>query len=355
MKRLIKTDPAAASLLKIVSEIQEQLALVNESEKDDFVNNFPRQIMPIVTEGIAEVFNTAVQEHIDSRLFLVCYYEPSPNPIFSSDMGYLAAIQDLYKFAFDSSFQIKQLEYLYEKIFGVNELYSEDKEEYEKRGIVGLDLYVFKEHIHTLQMLRDIISHTQSEYNGTLQRERIREYHIWVESLIGKETPEEESDYDILLQELVRLRESLLDQLIRFIAEIATLSDSSKKSYISGWIDKTIEWYCSGVKREIYIGHLIDYYIRIRYADNLYEVPPSNILKEIAYGWIKDIGIKRGYKPYYPKEMRERFFNDLKKELKDIIENDTLAVNSLLPEELLDAHIYEYGVFTEENCPEVNI
>ena len=63
---------------------------------------------PIISVDVARRLNEIIQNTLYSRLFLFCNYEPTNLPAVSEEGKYLVAVQDLYKFAIDSSCILKK-------------------------------------------------------------------------------------------------------------------------------------------------------------------------------------------------------------------------------------------------------
>ena len=196
---------------------------------------------PVISADAAQCLNQKVQQLIDSRLFLCCNYEPTVSYAISEEGQYFTAIQDLYKFAIDSSCIIK----CYDKFIHAQQELSHFK---------GL-----RDILDCIDVLRSVTDHNQSRLNGRMAKERLENYSIWLQQCLGKDAPESPADFLVLYRKTHTIAEELLAYLNQFIELLGVLSD--KTDVTQKWIDCTLRWYCSNTKTEIYKGQLMDAYI----------------------------------------------------------------------------------------------
>lgn len=69
--------------------------------------------MSVISATQANQLNHLVRKEIDSRLFLTCNYTPTEVPALGNSAKFYLGIQDLYKFAVDTSFVIGNLDSVY--------------------------------------------------------------------------------------------------------------------------------------------------------------------------------------------------------------------------------------------------
>lgn len=206
--------------------------------------------MSVISVTQADQLNHLVRKEIDSRLFLTCNYMPTEVPALGSSAKFYLGIQDLYKFAVDTSFVISNLDkYL-----------PSDTEKSFTRD--------FQARIDDIKDLRSVIDHSQSGCDGFFAREHLRRYDNIIHTALDKPKnkdktvtqaklrPETESDFELLYASLEDRADRLLADLKSFIKRVAT-SDEREKITIR-WIAATIEWY--GRKQDIYLGQLGDVY-----------------------------------------------------------------------------------------------
>ena len=109
---------------------------------------------PVISAETANRLNRLVQTQIDSRLFLFCNYEPTHSYTISEDAQFLTAVQDLYKFAIDSS---GILQYYYR--------YVPKADQYQFKPLSGI--------LDKIKALRSVIDHNQSAANGMVEQNLI--------------------------------------------------------------------------------------------------------------------------------------------------------------------------------------
>lgn len=117
---------------------------------------------PVISAETANRLNRLVQTQIDSRLFLFCNYEPTHSYTISEDAQFLTAVQDLYKFAIDSS---GILQYYYR--------YVPKADQYQFKPLSGI--------LDKIKALRSVIDHNQSAANGMVEQNLIQICATWVE------------------------------------------------------------------------------------------------------------------------------------------------------------------------------
>ncbi len=195
---------------------------------------------PILTSQHAESINALVQQVIDPRLFLLCNYEPTIRHAISEDGIYQLNIQDLYKFAIDSTAIIKQYFDFIPKNTG-----WPDSEKWNH----------LKEQISSF---RTVFDHNISKKDGQESREAMDAYLCWVRAVIKKPTPETLDDYKQLNEKLKEMAGDVRACFESFIRCAAANPDRS--GVVDKWIDKTLYWYSNNTKTGIYKGYLIDYY-----------------------------------------------------------------------------------------------
>lgn len=184
--------------------------------------------------------NRKVQEAIDPKLFLFCNFEPTVSWFLSPDAQYLISIQDLYKFAVDSSCIIK----CYRDFLDRSQWKNYDR------------LHGICDQINTL---RAVVDHNQSDQNGWIEQNRLDGYTEWIRKTVGKEKPTEPKDFDLLNQKLFAIAKELIQLLEKFVDCVGR--SCKKEEQVQLWINKTLRWYTSNTKTEIYKGQLINAYV----------------------------------------------------------------------------------------------
>lgn len=206
--------------------------------------------MSVISATQANQLNHLVRKEIDSRLFLTCNYTPTEVPALGNSAKFYLGIQDLYKFAVDTSFVIGNLDkYL---PFGTEQSFIRD----------------FRTQIDDIKNLRSVIDHSQSGYDGFFAREHLRRYDRIIQAALNKPKskdeavakvklrPETESDFELLYVSLKDRADRLLEDLEFFIKRVATSDE--REEIAMRWVAATIEWY--GRKQDIYLGQLGDVY-----------------------------------------------------------------------------------------------
>lgn len=195
---------------------------------------------PVVSAATAEHFNQMIQKGIDSRLFLFCNYEPTLQGGVSAEGSYLLAIQDLYKFAIDSSCVLKQ----YKSFLG-KEMWND----YSRLGEI----------LDTISELRTAIDHNRSEYNGWFDQNTLAFYKSWLQSCIAKDAADSEEDYEKLLNSLTTIANDLVELVDKFASHLISARDKTRT--VDCWINSTLDWYSNTSKTDLYRGQLINAYI----------------------------------------------------------------------------------------------
>lgn len=195
---------------------------------------------PILTAKHAEDLNKLVQSLIDSRLYLFCNYEPTIRHVISEDGEYLVNIQDLYKFAIDSSCIIKQ----YYKILPESDYWQFSN---------------LRKLLDQISTFRTVFAHNISDKDGQLSVDKMAIYESWVRSAIGKTAPQTTDDFKILNRKLSDMATELLQSIEKLIRHFSQIPDQG--SVVSSWIDKTLYWYSNNTKTDIYKGNLVSAYI----------------------------------------------------------------------------------------------
>ena len=229
---------------------------------------------PIISAQTAEEINEKVQRLIDPKLFLFCNYSPTRVYSFSEDGAYLVAIQDLYKFAIDTSPILKKIHIILPKgsVYQFQDL---------KRSIECVD------------MLRSVLDHSQNILNGLEQKKRLDEFLLWQQSVLHTNSePQTNEDFAKLYAELERIAQTLLAQVDKLVRMIAALPLKEKEESVRKWIDILLAWYGSNTKTEIYKGILADLYISKAQVANPYFLDnigsSNNIYRKIG-SWIGEM------------------------------------------------------------------
>lgn len=206
--------------------------------------------MNVISVAQADQLNHLVRKKIDSRLFLTCNYTPTEVPALGSSAKFYLGIQDMYKFAVDTSFVISNLD---------KYLPSDTEKSF---------IRDFRARIDDIKDLRSVIDHSQSGCDGFFAREHLRRYDNIVHAALDKPKnkdkavaksklrPETESDFELLYVSLKDRADRLLADLEFFINRVATSDE--REEITMRWIVATIEWY--GRKQDIYLGQLGDVY-----------------------------------------------------------------------------------------------
>lgn len=249
--------------------------------------------------------NQLVQDKLAPQLFLCCNYNPLSVVGMSDDGKYYPAIENLYRVVSDCSCVIKRLHRFQCKI--ISNTSTIDK---------------YRNIIDTVNMLRSVVAHNNSVYNGRREAEHLDDYHCWVQRFIGKSEPVQTDDYVALLAELRNISNALYDLIEEYIL---TAAEHAKKDVIiEEWESYIIDWYCGkNVKRDIFLGVLEDEYLaRLPLTTVDHQLP-----RRVAY-WIQN---------YYTNEVK---INNFRKAARDFqsealnayIEKLQETINTLITE-----------------------
>lgn len=187
----------------------------------------------------AENLNAKVRDFIDPRLFLFCNFEANDLWVLGADALFVVSVQNLYKFAVDSSCILKN----YRDFLDPSRFSAFQR---------------LQQLLDQISMLRAVIDHNQSSQDGWLEQKRLEDYDNWVREIIRKDRPTTAEDFSLLNRTLTAIAAELVQQAELFVSEVA---GSSKPALIEKWIGKTLRWYVSNTKTEIYKGQLISAYI----------------------------------------------------------------------------------------------
>lgn len=212
--------------------------------------------MSVISAEQAEQMNRLVRKRIDSRLFLTCNYAPTEVPSSSNSAKFYLGIQDLYKFAVDTSCIIAYLS---------KYTPSDTEEEF---------ISSFRSQVNDIKDLRAVIDHSQSNADGFFAREHLCRYDSIIRAALNKPRdtskdktgvgnkgkiklqPEDDEDFELLYADLEGRAARLLEDLESFIDRVATSSE--KEDIVARWIQDVLDWYSR--KQNIYLGQLGDVY-----------------------------------------------------------------------------------------------
>ncbi|MCC8161946.1 MAG: hypothetical protein LIO86_01970 [Lachnospiraceae bacterium] len=221
---------------------------------------------PVISAADAQLLNREVQKFISPQLFLCCNYEPTLFHGEHEDAKFMTAIQDLYKFAVDTSYVISHY-WRY--------LQKEDKYQFRSLGW----------RLEEIKMLRAIFDHNQSEANGFQDRLQMQNFREWVNRQIQKEKPETDADYEKLNQRLTQISADLrktLSQYIRFVGNC-----SNRDNFIEQWKSDTIKWYCRNTSTDYYMSQLKDRYSAECHRGGFYNVLSQRSLSIKVEKWME--------------------------------------------------------------------
>ena len=255
---------------------------------------------PIISTAEANRLNGIIQSTLDNRLFMFCNYEPTMSLAVSEQGRFLLAVQDLYKFAIDSCFVLKNHNWCTFIPKRMQSNYSRIDE------IVAF-----------ISGLRSAIDHNQSVANGWLEQQYIASYKEWLLAVISKEAAECEEDYFTLCLEL----ETIADELIRITEMFAYQfsSQTDKQRIIDNWVSETLKWYTTS-KQDIYRSQMIDAYIaRIEGKGKIIKDLSRATMFNRTTRWIK----KKYHYPFL--QEKEKLLSDIKQ-----LENALLPNNKEL-------------------------
>ena len=229
---------------------------------------------PVISADAAQKLNQKVQEEIDPRLFLCCNYHPTASYAIGEDGKYMTSIQDLYKFAIDSNCIIK----VYKRFLPWDSLSEEERDTFKRFDAV----------LKQVDLLRAVTDHNNSPQNGYMEKERAERYGEWLYEVLGKPTPETQADFAQLNQQLADMAADLLQGLHYFVACAAR--QHNRNEIVADWIDRTLRWYCSPTKQEIYKGQIMDAYIANTraYGRDYPELYQIRRLTPKIQAWVRD-------------------------------------------------------------------
>ena len=183
---------------------------------------------------------------ISPIVFWTCNYEPTESYSINEDAMFLDGIQDLYKFAIDTNCVLRSLVYN-----SKNSIYD---------GLLGREERTrMRSHIDTIQMLRSVIDHNQSELNGRYSAESLDSYRMWIKTHLGSNQPTSNGDFSRLCDALEDLGTALMSDCEMILNRLRRMSN--RQGIVDRWVDATIRWYCTGTRQQYYKGQLADYYI----------------------------------------------------------------------------------------------
>lgn len=195
---------------------------------------------PIIPSSVAVRFNQTIQKNLDTRLFLFCNYEPTSLTVVSEEGQFIIAVQDMYKFAIDTSCVLSKY---------ASYIPSIDRPYYTR----------LSEILELISELRTTIDHNRSINNGWLDQNTLDFCKRWLSSIINKEVIESQEDYRILNEELTRIAGELISLVDRFVNQFANRLD--KERVVEKWINDTLSWYTRTTKTDLYRAQLIHAYI----------------------------------------------------------------------------------------------
>lgn len=220
----------------------------------------------LISAEPAEALNRRIREKVDPALFLTCNYAPTAGPALHWDARFYLAIQNLYKFAVDSTCVIPALYYF--------------APEAEKRRFSH-----FRDLVGVVKMLRAVLDHNNSQANGFFEQNQLEEYRAWQQKELGKIQAETDQDFERLYKALEQLGEQLITQLTLFVDLVAAAPD--KAAVVDHWKKEILNWYCK--KQDIYLGQLAAAYMANAAAAgaNMHRISVYNIRPKLDI-WIEN-------------------------------------------------------------------
>lgn len=214
----------------------------------------------------AEALNRRIREKIDPALFLTCNYAPTPGPALHWDARFYLGVQNLYKFAVDSTCVIPALYY-----------FAPEAEKWRFSR--------FRELVGVVRMLRAVLDHNNSQANGFFEQNQLEDYRAWQQRELGKLQAETDQDFEQLYGALERLGEKLITQLTLFVDLVAEAGD--RAALVDHWKREILNWYCK--KQDIYLGQLADAYLANAAAAgaNMSRINVYNIRPKLDH-WIEN-------------------------------------------------------------------
>ena len=230
------------------------------------------KIYAIAPEDVKKLGELA--REISPMLFWTCNYEPTESYSINEDAMFLDGIQDLYKFAIDTNCVLKSLVYSPK-----NSIYDGLLSEEERKRM--------RSHIDTIQMLRSVIDHNQSELNGRYSAEYLDSYRRWIRTRLGSDQPTNNNDFAILCDALRDLGEALVSDCELILNRLKRMNN--RQGIVDRWVDATIRWYCTGTRQHYYKGQLADYYIArsLRLRPHFLDNTPQWRINGKVNSWIR--------------------------------------------------------------------
>lgn len=228
---------------------------------------------PIFTADYADSVNAAVQEKIDSKLFMLCNYSPDEYPVFSEKEAFEVSVNDLYRFVFDAGFVLGKLEYIVKNANLHNQniggkIYQAAK-----------DLRVLAERIKDLRIYK---THNCDDRNGFFAQ--LERYNFG--RAIGHSFLTSEDDYQYInTNQLLKIRDTLIARITEFIDAVALLDDEDKAALIAEWRKVIISHYCKS-HNQIYLGQLMSAMVQRLGQEELKKINSNNAFK-YAQEWIQ--------------------------------------------------------------------
>lgn len=198
----------------------------------------------IISAKAAKELDTLAQS-INPILFWTCNFEPMISYAISEDARFFIGIQDLYKFAFDTNCVLKGIA-------------SNNKNSICQNLLPSRDAEILRNATDTVQMLRAVLSHNHSDLNGKMDSAAIDAYNGWIREKLGKDTPVAPGDFSELNAALRDIGADLIrlsEQVIACIKARQDVDVITKK-----WIERTLQWYCTGTHQNYYRSQLCDLY-----------------------------------------------------------------------------------------------
>ena len=187
----------------------------------------------LVSAEPAEALNRRIREKIDPALFLTCNYAPTTGIAIHWDAKFYVGVQNLYKFAVDSTCVTPALYY-----------FAPEAEKWRFSH--------FRDLVGVVKMLRAVLDHNNSQVNGFFEQNQLDEYRVWQQRELGKMQAETDQDFERLYRALEQLGEKLITQLTLFVDLVAESAD--KAAVVDHWKREILNWYCK--KQDIYLGQL---------------------------------------------------------------------------------------------------
>ena len=257
--------------------------------------------VPVISAATAQQLNRSVQEKIDPHLFLFCNYEPTLSYAISEDAQFLTAIQDLYKFAIDSSCILR---YHYK--------YVQPKDQRRSRQLSKL--------IDQIKADRAVIDHNQSPDNGRVEQSLLQTYAAWIRSVLGKAEPTTLHDFAALNAKLAQMGSELVKLTNDWIRCIGREADTDKAKIAEKWAKRTLQWYCSNSKTEIYMGQLMDAYLaRATAAGHSIDISDRQLRAKVR-NWIE-------YACFFPLDETIKQLEDDITILEEILQNTRMSAD----------------------------